>query len=346
MEYHHKQLESTSKTYKMKKKLILVFILAASFLQAQEVSESDVRRIVEKDFSAIPQNLLARLVPYNDKNNRTGLMDAKTRKIVVKAKYFDLDFFKPELKGNYNGIYLFQYNPATKKADIHLDSESQPEQDSGNTQADRKNKAAQISGFSLTEDKKIKNYDMQYSSFSEEPFLFQGRYYGIAVREQKYGIVGEDGKPLTGFDFTYDRLEFNRYSPAPECWFKFLKEDGTSGFINLNGEMKFVNEFKTTYSPKTSTSIYCANASQEFAYNGYEILYSDQGAVGVLDLEHMKWIVKSTAESDVIEINYASDRKIENIKKDLKDIKLYFLMYDKKRETKYYMDQSLTAYRL
>lgn len=66
----------------------------------------------------------------------------------------------------------------------------------------------------------------------------------------------------------------------------------------------------------------------------------------MLDLEHMKWIVKSTAESDVIEINYASDRKIENIKKDSRDLRLYFLMYDKKRETKYYMDQNLTAYRL
>ncbi|MEO8254571.1 MAG: hypothetical protein ABI554_09315 [Flavobacterium sp.] len=329
----------------MKKKLILMLIFSVSLLNAQDVSESDVVKIIEKDFLEIPKNQLERLVPYTDNNSRTGLMDFKTRKIIVPAKYFELDFFKPNLKGNYNGIYLFEYNPDTKKIDIHLDSESVPEVDNGNNNPQKKDKPAEMNGFSLTDDKKLKNYSNSYSSFSENLFFYNDKYYGIAVRDQKYGIVDQDGKPLSGFDFNYGKLELNVYSNKPIFWFKFLKVDGTSGFINQKGEIKFVNEFKTSYSPKTSTSIYCASASEEFSYHGYEILYSDEGAIGVLDLENMKWVVKSSKERDVIEINYASNKKIENIKKDRNNIKLYFLMYDKKLEKKYYIDESLVEYK-
>lgn len=322
-----------------------MFILSVSLLNAQDVSELDVIKIIEKDFLEIPKDQLERLVPFNDSSSRTGLMDFKTHKIIVPARYFELDFFKPNVKGNYNGIYLFEYNPETKKIDIHLDSESVPEMDSANSNSQNKDIRAEMNGFSLTDDKKLKNYSNSYSSFSEDLFFYNNKHYGIAVRDEKYGIVDQDGKPLPGFDFNYDKLVLNVYSKMPNLWFKFLKADGTSGYINQKGEVKFVNEFKTIFSPKTSTSIYCASASEEFSYNGYEILYSDEGAAGILDLENMKWVVKSSKEREVIEINYASNKKIENIKKDRRNLKMYFLMYDKKLDKKYFIDENHNEYK-
>lgn len=324
-------------------KLVVFFVLSISISNAQEVSETDVQKIIEKDFSNISKSQLKRLVPYYDNNDHAGFIDYKTREVIVSAKYYELDFFKPNLKGNYNGIYLFEYNPESKKIEMHLDSETQLQLDNNNIQ--KNDITSEMNGFSLTDDKKVKNYSKSYSSFSENIFFYQNKYYGIAYKNKKYGIVDEDGNPLNGFDFNYDRLELNTYSKEPNIWFRYINNDGESGYTNLKGDKKFVNEFNAKYQPKTWTDIYCANASETFYYNGFSIENSDTGTVGVLDLINMKWIVKSTTTKKIVELNYSSDKKIEDNKFDTKDIKLYILMYDNERESRYYIDENLVEYK-
>lgn len=323
---------------------MLFLFLNISIVNAQEVNEGEVQRIIEKDFATISKSQLKRLVPYYDDKDHAGFIDSKTRKVIVPAKYYELDFFKPNLKGNYNGIYLFEYNPDTKKTVIHLDSETQL-QLSDNNSTRKNTKTSEINGFTLTDDKKMKNYSVSYSSFSDDIFFYNNKYYGIAYKNKKYGIVDEDGNPLDGFDFNYNRLDLNTYSKEQNFWFRFMDNDGDSGYINLKGEKKFVNEFNAQYQSKTWTSIYCANASETFYYDGLAIENSDKGTVGILDLRDMKWIAKSTEKRRIVEINYSSDKKGEDNTLDEKNSKLYFLMYDNEKESKYYVDKDLKEYK-
>ena len=317
--------------------LLPFFIFSSTF--SQENYQDSIKKIIEKDFALIKPADFKNLVPYRTEKGM-GYLNSLNNKTVVKPSYYELDFAKPNLRGNYNDVAYFEINNNTKEIKVFLQNWQIYEDSPQNGPISK----GYSKGFYV-----VNNSIYSYSNtYTYCPYLFKYKNedFAIAIKDQKYAVINPSGETLTNLDFEYSNFELIDIV-NDNIWFKYKNIKGEEGFINMNGEKKLINSIISNSRSKTngSFSFIDTENSVNINYYGYSIESNDE-LYGVLDLTTMNWLIKPQKIFKIDEINYATDKDL-NEKYNLEDrtkLKFYFLVRDEKNQTSYYTDYKLKKY--
>ncbi|SHF60684.1 hypothetical protein [Chryseobacterium vrystaatense] len=317
--------------------LLPFFIFSSAF--SQEKYEDSIKNIIEKDFVSIKAMDFRNLVPYKAEKGM-GYLNSKNNKLVVKPNYYQLDFAKPNLRGNYNDIAYFEINSRTKKMEVFLQNwrifEESPKEGPI--------KKGYAKGFYVSNNS-IFSFSHTYT-YCPQLFKYKNQDFAIAIKDNAYAVINPDGETLKNLDFNYSHLDLID-SGNDNIWFKYKTLSGELGFINMNGEKKLINDIISN--SRSQTEGYFSFVDSEHSvrrkYYGYSIESNDE-SYGVLDLLTMTWLIKPQKLFKIEEINYATDQNLSEKYdvEDRKNLKFYFLVSDKEKETSYYIDDQLKKY--
>ncbi|MCP2029896.1 hypothetical protein L1276_005090 [Flavobacterium sp. HSC-32F16] len=327
----------------MIKKLPLLSFLSFLFFNvsfSQDRYEDSIKGIIEKDFAQIKPEDLINLVPYETRKG-AGYLNSKNNKTVLKPKYHQLDFAKPNLKGNYDNTSYFEIDSKTKEVKVFIQNWQIFDDSSVWHEPISKGYSR---GFYV-----VNNSIFSYSgTYSYCPYLFKykNEYFAIAVKDQKKAVINADGETRTNLNFEYAALDMINLG-NDIIWFKYKTTAGEEGFINMDGEKKLVNDIISSSRSKTEGhfSFIDTEHSLKINYYGYSVESNDELS-GVLDLLTMQWVIRPQKALKIEEINYASNSEVEE-KYNLEDragLKFYFLVRDEKKQTSYYIDDKLRRY--
>lgn len=314
-----------------------IFIFNSTF--SQEKYEDSIKEIIKKDFALIKPADLKNLVPFATENGM-GYLNSKNNKIVVKPNYYKLDFAKPNLRGDYNTVAYFEINNKTKEVEVFLQNWEIFE----NSLTKNPPSKTDSNGFYVVNNEII-SFSNTYT-YCPQLFKFKNEDFAIAKKDNKYAVIKPSGETLKNLDFYYSNLDLIDIG-NDNMWFKYKTIEGEQGFIDMNGEKKLINEVISDSRSRTqgSFSFIDTEHSTKINYYGYSIEYNDE-LEGVLDLLTMNWIIKPQKAFKIEEINYATDKNLnENYNlEDRKNLKFYFLVREEKKETSYYIDEKLIKY--
>jgi hypothetical protein len=325
----------------MTRKLFLlpffIFIYSSAF--SQEKYEDSIKKIIEKDFVNIKTEDFKDLVPFETEKGM-GYLNAKNKKIVVLPHYYQLDFAKPNLRGNYNNTAYFEINNSTKEMKVSLQNwqifqVSAPEGPI---------KKGYSKGFYVSNNS-IFSYSGNYT-YCPQLFKYKNEDFAIAIKENRYAVINPDGETLKNLDFDYSDLDLV-YRGNDNIWFKYKTIEGELGFINMNGEKKLINDIISNSQSQTEGdfSFIDSEHSIKRKYYGYSI-ESNKELSGVFDFLTMTWLIKPQKTFKIEEINYATDENLGegyNLE-DRRKLKFYFLVRKKEEEPAYYVDDKLKKY--
>lgn len=323
----------------MIRKLSLLPFFIFSFTFSQEKYEDSIKNSIEKDFALIKAIDFKNLVPYETEKGM-GYLNSKNNKIVVKPNYYKLDFAKPNLRGNYNDIAYFEINNKTKEMEVFL----QNWQIFENSLTENPISKSYSKGFYV-----VNNSIFSYSNtYTYCPYLFKYKNedFAVAIKDNKYAVIKSSGETLKNLDFDYSHLDLIDIG-NDNIWFKYKTIEGELGFINMDGEKRLINNIIPNSRSQTQGyfSFIDTEHSTKRKYYGYSIESNDE-LYGVLDLLTMNWLIKPQKTFQIEEINYSTDKNL-NEKYDLEDrkkLKFYFLIREEKKETSYYIDDKLKKY--
>lgn len=307
---------------------------------SQEKYKDSIKSIIEKDFAQITSKDFKNLVPYETEKGM-GYLNSKNNKTVVKPSYYQLDFAKPNIKGNYDNIAYFELNNETKEVKVYLQNWRIFDDSSIKDEPIRKGYSK---GFYV-----VNNSIFSYSgSYSYCPYLFKykNEYFAIAIKDKKYAVINPEGETRANLNFEYSNLDMINLG-NDNIWFKYKALGGEEGFVNMNGEKKLINDIISNSSSKTRGyfSFIDTEHSTDVNYYGYSIEANDE-LYGVLDLITMNWLIRPQKAFKIEEINYTTDKSLGE-KYNLEDrtnLKFYFLVHDDKNQTSYYIDDKLRKY--
>lgn len=326
----------------MNRKLSLLpfFIFIFNYTFSQEKYEDSIKKIIKKDFALIKPTDLKDLVPYTTEKGMKGYLNSKNNKIVVKPNYNNLDFAKPNLRGEYNDFAYFEINNKTKEVEVFKQNWEIFEDSS------RKNPPSKTdsSGFHVVNNEII-SFSNTYT-YCPQLFKFKNEHYAIAEKDNQYAVIKPSGETLKNLDFYYSTLNLIDIG-NDNIWFKYKTIEGEQGFVDMDGEKKLINEVISNSKSQTqgSFSFIDTEHSTKIKYYGYSIEYNDE-LEGVLDLLTMNWIIKPQKIFKIEEINYSTEKNLSE-KYDLEDrrnLKFYFLVKERKKEISYYIDDKLIKY--
>lgn len=317
--------------------LLPFFICSATF--SQQKYEDSIKNIIEKDFVSIKAMDFKNLVPYQTEKGM-GYLNSKNNRTVVKPNYYQLDFAKPNLRGNYNNVAYFEINSITKKMEVFLQN-WQIFEDSPTRGPIKKDYAK---GFYVANNS-IFSFSHTYS-YCPQLFKYRNEDFAIAIKDNTYAVINPDGETLKNLDFKYSDLDLINIG-NDNIWFKYKTLGGEVGFVNMNGEKKLINDIISNSRSQTEGyfSFVDSEHSTRRKYYGYSI-ESNGESYGVLDLLTMTWLIKPQKLFKIEEINYATDQNLldKYDVADRKNLKFYFLVRDKDKETSYYIDDQLKKY--
>jgi hypothetical protein len=320
--------------------LLLCFFFIINSAFCQDKYADSIKSIITADFAGIQIKDFKNLIPFKTEEG-TGYVHAKTKKIMLKPSYYELDFAKPNLKGNYNNVIYFEINSQTK--DIKVDYQNW--QLFGSQYRDEAAiSKAYAKGF-YAAGNKIYNYSNIYS-YCPALFKYKNEYFAIAEINKQYAVINSDGDALKNLQFDYSSLKMIRLE-NDVIWFKYKTTAGEEGFINMDGEKKLVNEIISNSRTQTNGSFNYIDTehSIDINYYGYGVESNDEFS-GVIDFTTMSWLIKPQKNLKIEAVNYTAETTVSDkfTIEDRKKLKFYFLVNDEKNNTSYYIDESLKKY--
>ncbi|SMC38841.1 hypothetical protein [Chryseobacterium sp. YR221] len=325
----------------MTRKLSLLpfFILICSSTFSQEKYEDSIKNIIKKDFVNIKTTDFKNLVPYETEKGM-GYLNSKNNKIVVLPNYYQLDFAKPNLRGNYNNIAYFEINNNTKEMEVSLQNWEIFE----NSSTKNPIRKEYSKGFYVVNNA-IFSFSGTYT-YCPQLFKYKNEDFAIAIKENRYAVIKPSGETLKNLDFDYSHLDLV-YVGNDKIWFKYKTTEGEQGFIDMGGEKKLINDIISN--SRSQTEGYFAFIDSEHSikrkYYGYSIESNDE-LYGVLDLLTMNWLIRPQKIFKIEEINYSTDKDLGegyNVE-DRKNLKFYFLVREGEGEASYYIDDKLKKF--
>lgn len=324
-------------------KLSLLSLLGFLFFNAASAQDryvDSIKKIIEKDFAKIKTEDFRNLVPF-ETSQGAGYINSKSGKTVLKPKYHQLDFARPDLKGNFNNTAFFEIDSRTGEVKVFLEQWRVFDDSSERRQPLKKDYAR---GFAV-QNNAVLSYSSIYA-YCPDLFKYKNKYFASAVKGQKRGVINEDGE--TGNNLGFDYVSLDRIELGNDIiWFKYKTETGEEGFINMEGEKKLVNDIIS--GSRSSTEGYFSfidtERSLKINYYGYSVESNEQLS-GVLDMLNMQWVIRPQKAFEIVGISNASD-KISDGKYNIEDrsgLKFYFLVRDQKKQSSYYIDDKLRKY--
>lgn len=315
---------------------IVTTIFNCSFSQESEPCEQLIKsKFLNKLYGTQPTDL----VPYYDTATKNwGLLDKKSKEILVDGLFQNLEIFNPKLR-----FYSKQY-PNCASTLIFSDGEYtfyEGKEESiyapvmaEMTKADKLVK--EITGFEVNNsneiiavnsmffnviDKKTKKGYLKISKV----FEYDGIHYGVVKQANNYfSIYNEKGEIIKGFE-KIKPFPFigNSYSDSKDLWILAKIDSDQYSFKALKSQ-------KTIQIKASSPA--CWNCIGRNLF-GYQIL-NVNGAIGLFDLLSMKWKIKPSEENKFHSVLYTSNIEInqcetlKQLKQNRKLAELYLQTYD------------------
>ncbi len=344
----------------MIKKIVLLFSLGlllvyGNLLFAQETiaSESEVRKILESDFSKLQDLDLQYVIPFYQ-NEQWGLID-EHKKVLIPAKYRRIKLAKPDIAGTFSKRFSFSY--IAKNREIKIVDHQSPKKRSATASPPPPPQVSVepdipraissrdgFKGFQMNDENELTYYSDIYNSSSvpafnvSVPFLIDGKYHAVARKYTGAGIIDQKGNPLKGFDFNFETLvplaKYLAYRDSV-IWFYFKDKEGNTGFINPVGETKMYNELLRY--PLASNNIF-----------GYNVQKSkgDDPVYGVLDYVKFEWLIKPQPQK-IISMKYATGQADidKSSVEDRNRVTLYYFSFERKPRDNYFLNKDLEIMR-
>lgn len=137
------------------------------------------------------------------------------------------------------------------------------------------------------------------------------------------GLVDKDNNVFKNFDFVFKTLKRYKNDENNKTWFYFIDKEDNSGFINLKGEKKLVNEFKS-YPFSSSNKLELA------------IVKTFENKIGVIDFKTFKWFLKPSTK-EITEIIAIKNTVETNKSKSRHNYSIYFKV--KTKDSHYYFNK-------
>lgn len=303
--------------------------------------------LIVEDFKGVKGVALTDLIPYK-KDDKWGYIDKNTKKIIVTAKYKEVFFagtclkveiienniinvdkdgkitiFRPERTSDFPPMPpFFGDNP---KVD--------PSPEFKGFRVDKYGKISHVSAiFDKTEWQSLEASDIADPEIEIiGPFKIEGKWYAIVQKDNKWGIIDEEGNTFKNIKFEYEALYPVRDYIGADCWFYFQDVKSNRGFIHSSGKIKFYKEFNE-YPFTTQNRM------------GLGILTNDKKENGIIDFTKMEWVIKPIP-NDIVHIEYTYNGDCNNVPYDQRNkvIDFYFLIRDKDQK-EYYMGKNKEIY--
>lgn len=308
---------------------------------------------IESDFAGVKNIQFKNLIPFK-KDGKWGYLNKENLEIVVPPNYFSVGFggicLKVEsTKKNYlnvdkNGkvenyrprLVNWGYPPHFPPSYSTNHSKNSPRIDSTkNFKGFRVNKNQRITEVSSIYEAKPKPEDTGeelvfvdqdvYDTESANsdvgifgPYKINGKWYAIAIKNKKYGVIDEEGNELKSLGFKFDYLSIEEKYKGDDVLFFFKDSSQKSGFINSKGEIKFYEDY---------------NFGHEISKDKphYVELYKD-GHFGILDVSNLQWVIEPSQLKYIsADFTFENDNcsNIIDRRRRYKKLDYYFLVKDK-----------------
>jgi len=334
----------------MRLKLYIIIFLSISFVTFGQ-EDARIKKEIASFFAKADKNNLQSVLSF-EINNKVGLIDATTKKVLLKPiKNFQVNtLFNPVMTGYYKD-YSFEIDSnnfhITVKKDETNTEEHPPIMEVVNSPADPRekmiSKEKDFKGFTMDENGNLKTfseiYEHDFPSYLY-PFKYKGKYYAIAGKKADnnkvyYGIIDTEGNTVPHFDFVHEYLYFNEFAKSEEdMWFIVNSYINNScetllekaSFMNMEGKEKLKGEIPT--SPTADIFGLDANSSGCLKFTA------------VLDLQKMEWIVKPQSKIKIRWMDYTSKTVLNTHSiSDKNKAVIYVKVID--GDSVYYMDLDL-----
>jgi hypothetical protein len=282
-------------------------------------------------------------------NNKTGLIDARTNKVILSGnkELHITSLFNPKMTGYYKR-YTFEIDQ-----DFNIEVAKFPEENEiGGLLVEEapvgyiEKKIAiedSFKGFSVDERGNLKTWSNIYSDGRSKyvyPFKYKGKYYAVAIKEmpdkqRKYGVIDTEGNSLPGFDFIHESITRNGFATnEDDVWFIINGDQNYSCekllekafFKNINGAEKLKGELANF--PTGNFFGLGANVTGCLTFSG------------VLDVLKMEWIVKPQTIHPITTLDYTSKILLDvNNVLERPQATIYAQIFD--GHSTYYMDLNL-----
>ena len=329
-------LQIVLKVMKLKLMLIGGFLLFTGSIFSQ-ITES-VKKEILQDFSKFQAKAVLNLISFQDeKTGKYGYIGALSKKIVVPAKYDDLNLFCPTMNGKYKGDYFM----LEVKNNRVVFKEEEPIQFSIANLINESEKGHKDleKGFIISADKfRIEDYSHIYYNV-HSPFNYDGKVYAIAEKvmdgKLRKAVISDDGSIMFGLDFPeYKYIVRNKYAADADSVLYFFVVDIHEKlfFINPEGKKIPISEDNGSVIYNEMVVEWLKEIRPVFGYGRY----GDR----ILDFVNMKWLPRKTDGAEIKYIDYTSDIFIDCYTAsyiDYPDIKLYIRVKDDKYPYPYYI---------
>lgn len=328
--------------------LLFFFFTASGLIYAQNDTELlNVKKEIAALFQKADKSNLQNVLTYKI-NGKIGFVDSATNKKLLNptSNLQDVTLFKPNMKGVYKKIYNFEISGDT--FDVNIEKVATDDLFPMIMEMPRKRNIIEVvdskggyKGFTVDANGKLASYSDLYfaqgiHNFNVEPFMFEGKYYAIAVKKtgpDEYfgGIIDTDGVPLPQFNFVHKCLNIIKRN-EDDIWFTEGLCRGLKGsFISFKGKVKFKDEL--VGSANTNMNI--------FKYNPN--ISDDWKIIGILDVSKLEWIMKPQSVIHLLSLDYSSKKKLDEDKvEERPNANIYFLVEEGKKE--YFMDFQMKKY--
>lgn len=299
----------------------------------------DVKERIQRDFDGVPCKL-SDLVPFM-KNGKQGYLDRRTGKVVVKAKYAELNFFNPNMIGGKFEDVLFDVS-SSGDVQIQFPDEmiSFAEACFGTSGITILSSEAGFAGFTVNNAGELSAYSDLYQyhtsgfpSWNVAPFKTASGYSAVVINKKgEKAVIDQSGKERPGFEFgKYKNILLNRYATDNIYACFFVTTDNKNWNMTDDGENMKLTEDIFEY-PLTSANV-----------SGYAVVTNDSLS-GIADYCQMKWLTKPQNKIKYnVSIRYSSERKVDtNQCLDRKDMNFYILAEEQNK--KYYVDLNGNRY--
>jgi len=184
------------------------------------------------------------------------------------------------------------------------------------------NKNLDFKGFRTNQYSSVIELSNRYNQIKKKPFIYDERLYAIAqlAKNNKYGIIDQDGNILPNFDFKYKSIALiENYEDKAQRWFYFEDKKGKKGFINTEGKTKLYGQL---FSEVYGGGIYNVQKSKKKS--------------GVLDLRTLEWVIKPQEKLKI-------EDEMISIRQKNRDYIYYVVVLE--GEEKYLIDMQGKAYK-
>lgn len=305
-----------------------------ALMQKFKIEEEKISTMLSKIASRNP----AHVIPFQ-KNGLWGYLDKNDLSVIVKPIFRELGFI--------NGCTVAYYKD---QCGIRIDEKGEvveiiyPKRDEDHNievfEADEnqgpfpESSSDGFRGFKMNSRNEITSFSDIYNRSTPEffnvhgPFAINSKYYIVAHKPERSGVIDEFGNALKGFEFIHKDLVWNRYANEKK-WFYYVDSIGNMGFISENRELKLHGELLS----------YPFTSNDRFDFN----IQTGNNRYGILDTQKMEWVIKPQ-QLNIISIAATHNRGCNSYPNDRSELlDLYFLISDK--GDRYFMDRNMKVYR-